>query len=142
MIALTAASIAHCPAMAAMHAAAFPPAERWSAEALAVLLGQPGTFGWLAGHDGFILARVAADEAEILTLAVLPESRRRGVASALLAQALRHAAQAGAAAMLLEVAEPNAAARGLYAAFGFTEAGRRRGYYAGGIDALVLRREL
>jgi ribosomal-protein-alanine N-acetyltransferase len=136
------ATIAHGPAMAALHEAAFPLAERWTASALAVQLGLPGVFGWIANNDGFILARVAADEAEILTLAVLPTSRRTGVASALLERAMHHAAALGAVAMLLEVAEPNVAGRGLYAKFGFIEVGRRRRYYADGADALVLRAEL
>ncbi len=142
MTALIAASPAHGAVLAAMHHAAFPPGERWNAEAFAQQLCLPGTFGWIAGQDGFILARVAADESEILTLAVLPTSQRRGIASSLLRAAQRTAAEAGALAMLLEVAEPNAAARGLYASFGFAEVGRRRRYYTGGIDALVLRAEL
>ncbi len=142
MITLTQAHIAHGRAMAAIHAAAFPPAERWGADALALQLGLPGAFGWIADQDGFILARVAADEAEILTLAVHPNRQRDGLGAALLQAALHRAAEAGAVAMLLEVAEPNLAARGLYAQFGFIEVGRRKRYYANGTDALVLRRDL
>ncbi len=86
-----------------------------------------------------ILARVAADEAEILTLAVAPPSRRAGLGAALLRAAMRHAGRVGARTMFLEVAVTNGAARALYASFGFREAGLRRGYYIDGTDALVLR---
>jgi ribosomal-protein-alanine N-acetyltransferase len=55
---------------------------------------------------------------------------------------MAQAVAGGAVAMFLEVAEGNAAARALYGAAGFAEAGRRRRYYADGGDALVLRREL
>ena len=142
MIDLTAVSPAYAEAMAALHEAAFPPDERWDAKALAEMMAMPGTFGWIANQDGFILARVAADEAEVLTLAVQPGSRRLGLGAALLADALREAKARGATAMLLEVAEPNLAARGLYGGFGFAEVGRRKRYYADGSDALVLKREL
>ena len=139
---LVAASLAHGPAMAAIHAAAFPAGERWGADALTLQLSLPGAFGFLAEAWGFVLARVAADEAEILTLAVLAAHRRQGVAARLLQAASDAAAGAGAKAMLLEVAVSNAPACALYAAQGFVQVGRRRGYYAAGADALVLRRIL
>lgn len=105
----------------------------------------PGVSAWEA-EDGFILLRLAGGEAEILTLAVAPEGRRRGAGRALLRGALKAAEQGGATAMFLEVADDNAAAVALYRSEGFVEAGRRRGYYArpGGAaaDALVLRRAL
>jgi ribosomal-protein-alanine N-acetyltransferase len=124
--------------LADIHATAFPPAEAWDEGAIATLLAMPGTAALLLGRDGMAMLRVAADEAEILTLAVRPESRRRGAGRALLAAALEAAAAAGAARMLLEVAEDNAAARALYAAAGFGPVGRRPRYYPDGRDALVL----
>ncbi len=134
----------HAPALALIHAAAFPRDGRfgpaWGADALGLQFGLPGAFGFVSGAPGgFVLARVAADEAEILTLAVLPEARRRGLARALLQAAMAEAAALGAAAMLLEVGEANAAARALYHGAGFLPVGRRRAYYAGREDALVLR---
>jgi ribosomal-protein-alanine N-acetyltransferase len=135
------ALIADAPALAALHAAAFPPAERWGADAIRLMLEMRGAFG-LVLRDGFVLARVAAEEAEILTLAVIPAARRRGRGGALLAGAMAQAASLGAATMFLEVSERNEAARALYAAAGFAPAGRRRRYYADGTDALVLRRDL
>ncbi len=139
---MIAVSLVDAPALPALHAAAFPPAEAWGADAIRLMLEMPGTFALLQPGEGFVMARVAADEAEILTLAVVPEARRRGVGGALLAGALAAAAARGAVAMFLEVSERNAAARALYAAAGFTPAGRRRRYYADGADALVLRRDL
>lgn len=125
--------------LANLHASAF--AAPWDAAAFADLLGQAGVFAE-TGDDGFILIRVVADEAEVLTLAVRPEARRRGLAARLVEAAAARAAALGAESLFLEVAADNAAARALYARCGFTEAGRRRGYYAreGGeaTDALIL----
>lgn len=85
---------------------------------------------------------VVADEMEILELAVLPEWRRRGVARFLAHLALRRAARAGARSAFLEVRVGNAAARSLYAALGFREAGLRRSYYSQPReDALLMRRD-
>ena len=87
-----------------------------------------------------VLLRVAADEAEILTIGVA--ARRQGIARALMAAALERARAQGARTMFLEVAADNGAARGLYEMLGFAPAGLRQGYYAGGADALLLRLEL
>jgi ribosomal-protein-alanine N-acetyltransferase len=124
--------------MAAIHAAAFAGGEVWSAPIMAAQLSLPGVFGLIDEAGGMILARVAADEAEILTLAVAPAARRRGLAAALVREAARTARQRGAARLLLEVSATNHAARALYAGLGFTEQGRRRAYYADGSDALIL----
>lgn len=132
------ATPAHAAALAFIHARAFAGGERWGAEAMALQLGLPGAFGWIAGEGGMVLARVAADEAEILTLAVDPAQQRRGLGARLLGQAMRTAAERGACRMLLEVGEGNEAARRLYARAGFAEVGRRRRYYRDGSDALVL----
>lgn len=132
----------HAAALAAIHGAAFPPGERWGADAMALQLALPGAFGWLDPAGGLVLARVAADEAEVLTLAVLPGLRGRGVGRALLGRAMATASGQGALAMFLEVGEDNAPARALYAAAGFAEVGRRPRYYPGGGDALLLRRDL
>jgi ribosomal-protein-alanine N-acetyltransferase len=133
---------AQAPVLARIHAAAFPPAEAWGAAAIAALLATPGTAALLSGRAGMAMLRVAADEAEILTLAVRPAARRRGIGRGLLAATLRVAAEAGAARMLLEVAEANHAARSLYSAAGFAPVGRRPRYYPDGGDALLLARPL
>lgn len=129
--------------LAAIHAACF--ADAWDVRALAELLAGPGVFA-VSAADGFLLARVAADEAEILTLAVRPEARRRGTGAALVAAAASQAQSRGARALFLEVGVANTAARALYTRLGLAEAGRRKGYYAqpgaAAQDALVLRSNL
>jgi ribosomal-protein-alanine N-acetyltransferase len=126
-------------ALAALHAVAFPQAQRWGADAIALLLALPGAFGVRRPCAGFVLARVAVDEAEVLTLAVAPAARRQRLGLALMRAAMAEAKQRGAVAMFLDVAADNAAARGLYASLGFVEVGRRRRYYDDGTDALTLR---
>ena len=140
--AIEAATFAHATVMAEIHRAAFRAAEAWSRDVMLLQLELPGTFGLVHPAGGMILARVAADEAEILTLAVTGEQRRRGVGSALLRAATRRVAEMGAVSMFLEVAVTNHAARGLYSAHGFEEAGLRRRYYSDGTDALILRSTL
>ena len=113
--------------LAALHAEAFD--APWDAAAFESLLGQAGVH-LAEDPDGFILMRTAADEAEILTLAVRPGARRRGLGAALGARGAAGAAARGAPRLFLEVADDNAAARALYARAGFVEAGRRPRYYA------------
>ncbi|MCB4821929.1 GNAT family N-acetyltransferase [Roseicella aerolata] len=139
---LRAATPAEAPALAGLHVAAFPPAEAWGPDAIALMLEMPGAYGLWRPGAGFVLARAAGGEAEILTLAVAPAARRQGIGAALMAGALAGAAARGAEAMFLEVAAGNAAALALYRGLGFAEVGRRRRYYADGADALVLRRDL
>lgn len=136
------AGAAHAEALAAIHAAVFRKGEVWPAPVLAAQLAQPGTFALIDPAGGMLLARVVADEAEILTLAVAPEARRRGIGLALVGTAMRRAAAAGAAVVFLEVGSTNAPAQALYARAGFVRVGRRARYYANGGDALVLRAEL
>jgi ribosomal-protein-alanine N-acetyltransferase len=129
--------------MAAIHAAAFDPG--WSAVELAASARGRGAFALAVDERamlGFIIARVIAGEAEILTIAVDPSARRRGIGRALVAAAAGFAAQNGAAAMFLEVDVANSSAIALYEGEGFEQVGVRKGYYTNGADALVLRRSL
>ena len=133
----------HAVLIAGMHRISF--AEPWDEAAMAGLLAMPGAFGLLAADEaplGFILCRTAADEAEVLTLMVLPPYRRSGLGGRLLEAACAQAASAGAARMFLEVAADNAAGLALYAARGFLPVGRRPRYYGGRIDALILEKYL
>lgn len=132
----------HAAALALIHAASFPPGERWGADAIVLQLGLHGAFGLVDPRGAMLLARSVADEAEILTLAVVPDLRRQGIGARLLQQAAAQASAAGAVALFLEVSMTNAAARVLYAHCGFVEVGLRRRYYADGADALILRRTL
>lgn len=128
--------------MAAIHAASFTLPPPWGAQALADTLTSPGTFV-LSRAAGFLIGRVIADEAELITLAVAPEARRAGLGAALLTGFHARATAEGARSGFLEVAAANAPARALYARHGWQEAGRRRGYYRSADgqardDALIL----
>lgn len=117
-------------ALARLHARSLVTPPPWGAQAFAGLLAGPGAFLCAdPGGRAFALGRVAADEAELLTLATDPGARRQGLARALLAGFAAEARARGAAQAFLEVAEDNAAARALYAADGWQAAGRRPGYY-------------
>ncbi len=126
-------------AMARIHALCF--AKAWDEAALGDMLKSPGIVG-LVTTGGFVLARVAADEAEVLTIAVEPDARRKGIGRALLAEAASLAQLRGATTMFLEVASANTAARALYGLLGFHNVGARKSYYERGEDALILKRDL
>ena len=136
------AGLADAPVLAAIHAAAFPAGEAWSVSALGGLLGQPGVFALIDPAGGMIMARLAADEAEVLSLAVMPQARRQGRGAALLDAAAGLCARHGAAQFFLEVSGTNLPAMALYAAAGFVAAGRRPRYYPDGSDAILMRRDL
>lgn len=125
--------------LADIHARAITPA--WTEAALRNLLAQAGVWAE-AEADGFILMRQADDEAEVLTLAVLPDARRRGRGLALMHAALATCRDRGVSDVFLEVAADNDAARALYQSLGMIESGRRRGYYGrsdgSSVDALIL----
>jgi ribosomal-protein-alanine N-acetyltransferase len=135
---------------AAIHAASF--AHPWQEADFEQLLVSPETLadGAIGDKDehlaGFVLSRIAADEAEMLTIAVAPEWRSRGVATLLLAPHLSVLAANGVTRLFLEVEADNAAALALYANFGFTQVGERKSYYrsadASLKGALLLRRDL
>lgn len=135
-------------AVARLHAASFH--RGWSEHEFHRLLLDRNVIGHQArvgrALAGFILSRIAAGEAEILSVAVDPRRRGRGLARALLDLHLRRLAGLGAKTVFLEVEETNEPARRLYAGAGFREVGRRDRYYprAGGPAgaALVLRRDL
>ncbi len=133
-------------ALAALHGRCFATPRPWTAAEFAGFLADPLSFLLVEGDAGFLLGRVAAGEAELLTLAVAPEARRRGLGRKLLARFIYQARLRGAERAFLEVAADNAAARGLYLGAGFGESGRRKGYYLGPDgtrqDALVMTRML
>jgi len=146
--AISAGGAADAPRLAALHAAAFR--RGWSVEEFERLLIEPNVVAdrAMAGPDlaGFVLSRLAADQAEILSIVVAPARRGRGLARKLLDVHMRRLAGYGVNSLYLEVDEHNAPARRLYAGLGFAEVGRRDGYYAqasrAAAAALVLRREL
>ena len=134
-------------AVASIHAACFDDA--WSPKVLRKILAMPGSFGIaprrqpLGGVAGFALGRVEADECELLSLAVAPEHRRRGLGAMLLDAAMVHAAAVRASGFFLEVAEDNRPALKLYQGRGLVPVGRRPDYYelrGGGYTASVTMR--
>lgn len=128
--------------LALVHADCFDDAPRaWSAQEFRDLLAQPHTFLLTRPH-GFLLGRVIADEAELLTLAVAPTSRRHGIGRDLTADFAATSRDRGAVTAFLEVAADNAPARALYTELGWQQAGLRRGYYRPGLDGLVMRLDL
>ena len=133
------ATSAHAAALAAIHAAAFPPRDAWGEDAIALQLALPGAFGLIDERGGMLLGRITVDEAEVLTLAVAPLERRQGIATGLLRATTERVRAHGGTAMFLEVAIGNAPALALYRREGFIEVGRRRHYYSDSSDALVLR---
>jgi [ribosomal protein S18]-alanine N-acetyltransferase len=120
-------------ACARLHASGF--AHPWSAEEVARLIADPSTLSAAALDPsrgilrGFALARLAADETEILTVAVESQLRGRGVGRALMLDILRQAGNARARTIFLEVDEGNAPALALYRRLGFVKVGERPGYY-------------
>lgn len=119
--------------MAAIHATCFT--KGWSEKSIASLLNDQGVLAYkvatvpASAFAGFIMARAAVDEAEILTLAVDPRFRRHGLAQTLLCKTSTHFAELGVERLFLEVDAENDAAIALYEKHGFTAVGRRRNYY-------------
>ncbi|RDV03938.1 GNAT family N-acetyltransferase [Undibacter mobilis] len=134
--------------IAALHAASFH--RGWSDEEVENLLLDPqvlahslrvgGTFA------GFVMSRSAADEAEILSIAVTRRSQGRGLARQMLDLHMRRLAALGVKTLFLEVAENNRPAIGLYRKAGFRDVAKRPNYYplpeGGTAAALVLRRDI
>ena len=122
----------------------------WTEDDFARLMAMAGAVAVIAEEGaepvGFLLARQAADEAEIITVGTRPFAQRRGVASALVTHVSNILAGQRTRQLFLEVAASNTAARALYAACGFADAGTRKGYYqrpAGPReDAIVMRKAL
>ena len=145
---LSEAGPADAAAIAVLHAASFQ--RGWSDDELDRLLLDRNVVAHRAmiGRTltGFILSRVAAGEAEILSVAVDRSRQGRGVARRLLELHMRRLAGLGVAAVFLEVGEDNAPACRLYARAGFQEVGRRAGYYparrGAASTALIMRRDL
>jgi ribosomal-protein-alanine N-acetyltransferase len=137
-------------ACAAIHQSGF--AHPWSASEFAEVIASPTTLASAALDPatgklrGFALSRLAADEAEVLTIAVDPALRGRGVGVDLLREHLTRATLSGARAIFLEVDPDNGAAIALYRRFGFRDVGRREGYYrlkdGQSASAVVMRRDL
>lgn len=131
--------------VAALHERLFH--EGWSEGSIKTLLEHPASTSLIAVAGdpktikGFVIAQLAADEAEILSIGVAPDWQRSGLGTRLIEGLIRASKRGEAKQVFLDVAEDNAAARALYAKLGFRELGRRRRYYKrpdGAVDALTL----
>jgi [ribosomal protein S18]-alanine N-acetyltransferase len=142
------ASLRDAPALAQIHGASFH--RGWSEGEFENMLSERNTLvhRLRMGRKviGFSVSRIAADEAEILSIAVAQGHRGRGLSSNLLLTHLGHLAGRGVRTVFLEVEENNQPARRLYKRAGFAVAGRRERYYrqASGepLNALLMRRDL
>jgi ribosomal-protein-alanine N-acetyltransferase len=138
------AGLADAAAIAAVHGVSFK--RGWGEDEIYRLLIERNvvTHRAMSGRKliGFILSRLAAGEAEILSVAIAPKWRGRALARPLLDLHLRRLAGFGVRSVFLDVDKSNAPARALYKRSGFHEVGQRQGYYASGATALVLRRDL
>ncbi|MCF3639192.1 GNAT family N-acetyltransferase [Rhizobium sp. TRM95111] len=139
-------------AAAAIHRSRF--AKPWNDGEFHSLLAQEPVFGFIAWQSntmaraagGFVMARAAAGEAEILTIGVDRRVESAGLGWRLMQGAIREARMRDAEALFLEVDEDNAPARRLYAKLGFAKVGERKAYYADAAGrrstALVMRLDL
>ncbi len=139
----------HAEEAANVHARCFT--YPWPADDLETLLAATttyadGAFGKAGEVQGFILSRLAADEAEILTIAVKPKKRGHGIAGKLMRANMEQLQGAGAKSWFLEVEAQNVAALALYKRFGFERVGERKSYYrkpdGDAALAYILRRSL
>lgn len=141
----------HAASISKLHSEGFN--RPWSDGEFQALISQAPVFGFVAKPEGrssaapggFVLARLAAGEAEILTIVVAKSSRRYGLGHSLMDTVLRHLHRARAEYLILEVDETNVAAIGLYKRFSFKEVARRPAYYDnedGKTSALVMRLDL
>ncbi len=131
--------------MADLHAISIASPRAWSEIEFRDLLSQSGVFA-ITRSGALLLGRVVADEAELLTLAVVPVGRRKGTATDLITEFMTEARQRGAHHVFLEVAAENTAACALYSKCGFHSSGRRRNYYrrSDGThhDAIIMSRDV
>lgn len=124
---------------------AFADEQPWTGETWwSELAGVPDQRTYVAASDGaeilgYAGARWADDVGDVMTVAVHPARRRRGTGDLLVASLVTEAAARGVRELTLEVRDGNSAAVALYAGHGFVAVGRRRDYYAPGVDGLLMR---
>ena len=132
--------------VAAMHAQLFNPP--WSTDAIEKLLEHPFAASLVAvaganrEYAGFVLAQIAGDEAEIVSLGVVPQWQQQGLGRKLVEGLMRAVQRAEARRLFLEVAVDNTPALRLYQSLDFRPVGKRPKYYSRpdlpAIDALIL----
>lgn len=131
--------------LADLHQHAFHLGRGWSASEFASLLTSPYIF-LISRQHSFALGRAVAGEAELLTIATLPEHQRKGLGGKCLIAYEVKAKSLGANRSFLEVAADNAGAIQLYQTAGYQECGRRKGYYrrddGSRLDAVMMARDI
>jgi ribosomal-protein-alanine acetyltransferase len=122
-------------------AAQAPEAANWSKESYVKFASEAGSLALVLEADGqikgFLLGRLAADQAELLNLAVVASQRRHGSGTVLLARAMQEWRPRGAKSVYLEVRESNTGAIAFYEKHGFAKMGLRKGYYRDPDEAAV-----
>lgn len=124
--------------LANLHSACFPH-KPWTAKDFADL--KKSGCDIIASQNGFIVWRVVADEAEIITIGVHPDARKSGIATAMLTLIENDVRKRGGKRIFLEVAENNLPARTLYEHNGYKQIAIRPKYYDG-IDAILMEKQL
>lgn len=124
--------------IAALHKQCFPD-KPWSASDFADL--KKSGCEILASDNGFIVWRVVADEAEIITIGVSPNARRNGIAGAMILLMEQELKKQSIVNVFLEVSEVNIPAKKLYEKYGFRPTGKRPKYYDG-VDAIIMTKRL
>jgi ribosomal-protein-alanine N-acetyltransferase len=130
-IVIEAPGVSAASLLAELHGQCF--VQAWPETEMAQLLGSPGASAFIAIKaslpTGFLIARQAADEAEIIVVGTCPEARREGIARRLIEAASESLAARAATRLFAEVATGNLPARALHTGMGFREVGMRHGYY-------------
>lgn len=146
-VAVEPASLRDAPKLAQLHGASFH--RGWGEGEFEQMLAERNTLLHRLRQGrktiGFAVSRMAADEAEILSIAVDAKHRGRGLSRNLLLTHLGHLAGRGVRTVFLEVEENNQPARRLYDRAGFAVSGRRERYYRQDgeqLNALIMRRDL
>ena len=124
------------------------PKSAWTAEMYwSELSGVPQTRRYLVAKQddeivGYAGVVIVGADADVQTIGVRPDAHRQGIGTLLIDHLETHAAERGATRMFLEVSAENDAAHAMYLARGYQASGRRRDYYARGVDAVVMVKRL
>jgi len=135
------------PVLVGIEKAIYPESPWSAAQFREELSGVPRTRKYIVAMEessiiGYAGIALAGDVADIHTLTVLPPYRRRGIASSMLDQLEKWASSKKVSALMLEMREGNLEAEPLYEKHGYSVISRRNDYYAPGIHALIMRKEL
>ena len=135
------------PVLVGMEKLIFPESPWSAAQFREELAGVPKTRRYIVANDGATIVgyagiALAGEVADIHTLTVIPEFRRQGIATSMLRDLEAWAESKGVEAVMLEMREGNNEAQPLYEKAGYHAISRRDNYYAKGIHAVIMRKEL